>query len=279
LSLSQHGRPSQDKVPREINFGDLLARGVTIAYPRPRFEPESSDFWIDDVRFKVAGAPYTARTDEDGVVLLKGWNFVEAELLAIDGLDVRRLLEIGVFQGGSAALWALLLPLERYVGIDLQSVEIPFPRALTTNPGWEAVRLVGGVSQDDRSMVDRVIDQEFNLPIDLIIDDGSHQYESTRRAFEVCFPRLRPGGMYIIEDWAWAHHPPFTDPSHPWATNSSLANLVLRLVLLSAMRHDIVSKLIVKRPFVVVERGNADLDGSFDIEATAGNPRPLTEVI
>ena len=38
-------------------------------------------------------------------------------------------------------------------------------------------------------------------PLDLVIDDASHLYGPTMASFEVLFPRLRPGGLYVIEDW------------------------------------------------------------------------------
>lgn len=39
------------------------------------------------------------------------------------------------------------------------------------------------------------------LPLlDLIIDDGSHLYPDYTATAEVLFERLRPGGVYVIED-------------------------------------------------------------------------------
>lgn len=59
------------------------------------------------------GAPYDRmKTDEDGVVLLKNWGFVEKQLSELDGLEISRVLEFGIWQGGSAVLWPLITPLE-----------------------------------------------------------------------------------------------------------------------------------------------------------------------
>ena len=42
-------------------------------------------------------------------------------------------------------------------------------------------------------------------PVDLVIDDASHRYPETVASFEVLFPRLRTGGLYVIEDWTAEH--------------------------------------------------------------------------
>ena len=39
-------------------------------------------------------------------------------------------------------------------------------------------------------------------PIDLVIDDASHIDEATLASFEVIFPRLKAGGLFIIRDCA-----------------------------------------------------------------------------
>jgi hypothetical protein len=46
--------------------------------------------------------------------------------------------------------------------------------------------------------------QAFALPdkVDIIIDDGLHNYEAGSTLFTSSFDRLRPGGIYIIEDIA-----------------------------------------------------------------------------
>jgi hypothetical protein len=50
-----------------------------------------------------------------------------------------------------------------------------------------------------------IVDQEFDGPLDLIIDDSSHLMPQSRESFCALFPKLRPGGAYIVEDWSFAH--------------------------------------------------------------------------
>jgi hypothetical protein len=42
-------------------------------------------------------------------------------------------------------------------------------------------------------------------PLDLVIDDASHRLRETISSFEVLFPLLRPGGLFLLEDWDWQH--------------------------------------------------------------------------
>jgi hypothetical protein len=62
-----------------------------------------------------------------------------------------------------------------------------------------------GIDQADRQALCEIVGREFDGALDLVIDDASHAYEPTRASFETLFPYLRPGGFYIIEDWAWSY--------------------------------------------------------------------------
>lgn len=66
--------------------------------------------------------------------------------------------------------------------------------------------------------------------LDLVIDDASHLYELTRTSFVTLFPLLQPGGMYIIEDWAWSHRQNAQVGSHPWQDQPALTNLIYQLI-------------------------------------------------
>jgi hypothetical protein len=218
-------------------------------------------------------------TDESVVAVLKDWPFIKDELDALGDLRVETMLELGVANGGSAVVWSRILPLRRYVGIDLKPLDIAFPRAVREHPAWANVRFHGNTAQDDREALEQILTTDTDEPLDLVIDDCSHQYEPSRRSFEILFPHLRAGGAYIIEDWNWAHIGPESLPGHPWAANPSLANLVARLVLLAATRPDVIARLDVRSRFVTAIKGPAGIGVRFDVERDARNPRPLQELI
>jgi hypothetical protein len=105
----------------------------------------------------------------------------------------------------------------------------------------------------------------FNSLLDLVIDDASHLYEPTRASFECLFPLLPPGGLYIIEDWAWAHWPEF---HARMSKETPLTGLVFELVEATGSSTTLARSLTIYEGFVVVERGEADLpkDGAFRLE-------------
>jgi hypothetical protein len=43
----------------------------------------------------------------------------------------------------------------------------------------------------------------FNLMFDFIVDDGDHYFKSQTQTFENLYPKLKPGGIYVIEDLAF----------------------------------------------------------------------------
>ncbi len=248
--------------------------------PSPTFESDSDAFWLGGIRFCPTTGSSGVVTGEDGVALLKPWVLIESEFADLADVRVSRMLELGVFQGGSAVLWSLLLPLTQFIGVDLRPLDsIRFPDSVRADPRWDRIELVGRTSQDDHVAMGAIVDQ-FDGPLDLVVDDASHQYGLTRRSFEICFPRVRPGGVYVIEDWSWADLPgPWTDAAHPWHGRPTLANLVMRLVSLLASRRDIISGMVVRPNYVAVHRGPAILGHDFDIETANRSPHQLTEIV
>jgi hypothetical protein len=106
--------------------------------------------------------------------------------------------------------------------------------------------------------------EEFrDEPLDLVVDDASHLLVPSRSTCNALFPRLRPGGLYVIEDW------PFTHVQHP--DDVPLTVLIFELVLTCAYRSPAISEMTVNRNYAVVTRGHADLDPStFDLSACYG---------
>ena len=101
-----------------------------------------------------------------------------------------RLLEIGVQNGGSLEVWSKFLPPgSSVVGMDID------PRCGELTFEGDITVLIGDAA--DPATLDRLLgDRVF----DIIVDDGSHVSRDIIATFEACFPRLVPGGVFLIED-------------------------------------------------------------------------------
>src|SRR5579864_1782594 len=100
------------------------------------------------------------------------------------------LLELGVYRGESLRMWRAYLPRATIAGLDVD------PGAPAHANDFQVY--VG--SQDDPQLLDRIADDHPSLRV--VIDDASHINPLTFASFDRLFPRLRTGGLYIIEDLA-----------------------------------------------------------------------------
>ncbi len=184
------------------------------------------------------------------------------------GFTADHVFELGLWKGGSLAFWAEALTPKRLVGIDLAptSPSAAFDRYVGARA--DRLRVRWGVDQSDRRRLREILATDFEGPLDLAIDDASHLYAPTRASFEAVFPHLRPGGLYILEDWAWAHWKEFQQPASPFARQIPLTRLVSELVAVAGTA-DIVRRLTVHRGFVAVERGAGPLPDPFTVETAA----------
>ena len=107
------------------------------------------------------------------------------------------MLEIGIFKGGSLNLWRQMLGEKAIIyGIDIN------PDCEAYN-GLSAQVRIG--SQDDPWFLNNVVKEMGGL--DIVLDDGSHIAAHQRASFEVLFPLLTEGGLYVIEDLHTAYWP------------------------------------------------------------------------
>ena len=49
--------------------------------------------------------------------------------------------------------------------------------------------------------------QQTGGHFDVVIDDASHANEAIRTSFNVLWPHVQPGGIYILEDLVWNRNP------------------------------------------------------------------------
>lgn len=114
------------------------------------------------------------------------------------------LLEIGVQFGLSMKMWLEYFTKGLIYGIDVANA---FDMV---DPG---LRLWQG-SQTDPAFVSRVTDGG-ETHFDIVIDDGCHIADAQITSFELLWPCMKPGGIYVIEDcFTWSDpHPMFQSPA------------------------------------------------------------------
>lgn len=168
----------------------------------------SEPVWIDDRTCRVANIEFVYSAGDstvDRFCIRKPRRLVEATVALLRGFDAPRILELGIARGGSTALLALTGNPAKLVAIELDTERVEALDELIEQRGLGAViRPFYGVDQGDRNRLATIVDDEFGDELlDVVIDDASHRLDETRSSFETLFPRLRPGGLYVIEDWNW----------------------------------------------------------------------------
>ena len=187
---------------------------------------------------------------------------------------VDRVFELGLWKGGSMAFWAEAFGPTRLVGVDKAagSQSAAFDRYVAERA--DRLRVHWGVDQGDSERLATLVATEFDGPLDLVIDDASHLYPQTLSSFETLLPHLRPGGLYIIEDWAWYHWPAYQGM---FAGQVPLTRLVTELIEAVGTGSDVIADVRVYQDFAAVRRGPAPIPTPFRLTERIfrGPPAPL----
>ncbi|UXT48823.1 class I SAM-dependent methyltransferase [Agrobacterium tumefaciens] len=193
--------------------------------------------WHDRATFSVGGHRITMdyeyggskrKSQQSDFTMMKSRSFLD-QYLVHEGEDFKRILELGVYQGGSFVFLNEVFKPRKITAVELSEVPIP---ALDTYIEAQKGRakLYYGTSQDDEAKLAEIVETDFGGELDLVVDDASHFYDQTKASFRTLFPKLRPGGLYIIEDWSWSFFDSYQASDHPWAEHGSLANLAIDLM-------------------------------------------------
>jgi len=134
------------------------------------------------------------RTDKhDGDHMFCGASYLHTYEKYFDSIRDQSLniLEIGVKDGSSHRMWKDYFQNSMIYGIDID------PRCSQSSEDRISIS-VG--SQADQSVINEVFDKTDRSGFDIILDDGSHINSLTLKSFDLLFPMLKQGGLYIIED-------------------------------------------------------------------------------
>lgn len=255
-------------------------------------DPESASqmyggasFTLDGVEF-VSG--YTPESTAERFYIVKSPELISMYMEFLDAHRPARVFELGIAEGGSVAMLALLGHVERLVAIDNEPNRLPALDEFVARRGMEqSVTAYYAVDQADAATLNGIVDRDFaEGQVDLVIDDASHVYELSVASFEALFPRLATGGWYVIEDWAQAlkfvaaaakaiggsaTSAPMPEPGPP----EPLSRLGLELTLATCVSSTVIDRVEVNHEFIAVRRGPGPIDpSSFSLAEISGGPAP-----
>jgi predicted O-methyltransferase YrrM len=239
--------------------------------------------------------------DQETFYIAKSPNLISRYINRFAKGKLRNIVELGVFRGGSAAFLQLIAKPERLLAVELSPDRVEILDRFIATEGLERSLVVEyGVDQANTALVRKLATEHLGAGrcIDLVIDDASHLLAPSRTSFETLFPLLRPGGLYIIEDYASLHILMSEcldgalegSPSAQKLVTSGMDNLLqadrrpmhllaVEAMLASIVAPELISKVVVDRHWLVIERGCDDFDdpNSFDLRTLAGDQFSLLE--
>jgi cephalosporin hydroxylase len=97
-----------------------------------------------------------------------------------------RFLEVGVFHGDSLDYFANYFTHKNteIIGVDIKLPEKRNDKRITMLEMNQRDTALGGLGM-----------------FDIILDDASHEAHLTRETFDILWSCVKPGGLYVIEDW------------------------------------------------------------------------------
>ena len=235
--------------------------------------------WSSDGEFTLDGVSYLstsiltqethAAQSPGQMFLIKARSQVEHYVAMIEAIQPKFILELGIYQGGSTALLAQLAQPEKLVAIELEDSCRPLDEFITTHSLEGVIVPNYGVNQSDVVALDTIVQREFDgHPIDLIIDDASHLLAETKASFNRLFPRLRPGGLYMIEDWAWSVNSWGMPLPTRLQGTSPLSSFITELVFAAACLPGCIAEITIDVDKAIVRRGTRNMNPAvFDVSA------------
>lgn len=201
------------------------------------------------------------------IYLYKDRGFLHRLEAVADRVQPKQMIEVGILDGGSTIYWQDRFHLERLIAFDIEPDAPHLRHYLERNNLEDIVRTNFAVAQDDGPALRAAIAQHAAGPfVDFIVDDASHQHAQTRTTVEILLPFLRPGGAYIIEDWAWGHH--VTWPSGLWADRPLMSPLLSELTLVCGHGSGVIDRIEIDPNFAVLWRGEATLPKNDEFRLT-----------
>jgi predicted O-methyltransferase YrrM len=195
-------------------------------------------------------------SDAKAFTLVKTKEFLSVYCDLASTFRPKGILELGVFQGGSYVFLDQLMKPERMSAVELSQPPIaPLVDYIDRTSG-RSVHF--GTSQTDEDSLRRIVRDDLDGRLDLVVDDASHHYDYSKKSFEILFPLLAEGGYYVIEDWAWAHQAGNQRDDAPWRDRPALTNLLFEQIVLMGSTGKI-SEIRITKPLYIIRKSSAEV--------------------
>ena len=136
-----------------------------------------------------------------------------------------KILEIGVggyddrCEGGrSLQMWSDFFPNSSLYGVDVNKKTLRLGNRIKVFQG----------DQRDAAFLHGLLDEIGD--VDIVIDDASHISDYTIKTFEILFPRISDGGIYVIEDLNNSYWPSHGGDSNDLNNPATIMNFLKRRV-------------------------------------------------
>jgi SAM-dependent methyltransferase len=113
------------------------------------------------------------------------------------------LLELGVHTGESLKVWASYFRRGTIIGVDIMDKGADFD-------GYPNIVFERGDHADSERLKEICLAHALN-GLDIVVDDGSHIGQNSAASYAALFGYLKPGGLYIIEDWGTGYFDEWPD--------------------------------------------------------------------
>lgn len=110
----------------------------------------------------------------------------EKFLISCD-IQVKVLVEMGIWEGGSLRMWSEYFPYAEVIGLDFDAAKC-----------FSEDNIKCYVADQNRP--ETILDALVGKDVDLFIDDGGHMMTQQIDTFNTVWPTLKKGAVYILED-------------------------------------------------------------------------------
>lgn len=206
--------------------------------------------------------------EADGFVLGKTRRYIDKYVEHLANRRLNNIFELGIFRGGSTVFLNEFFRPRRLAAIDYMGQPAKqLERYIQEYNQKDRLKTFYGVNQADTEKLMEIYSEVFQEErLDLVVDDASHFLNESRISFNALFPRLRQGGVYLIEDWAWSHLPVKEENvSRIFGGKEPLSCLIIEIILASVSQPKLIDEVIVNDGFAIVRRGSADAPPDFDV--------------